>query len=232
MYIVQAFASLGSSICEAAKAWYQDCRSNRGAPSNEQRPLLHGHFSFSQHSLTSEYQDFSKTWRALGISLLHVGTYYTLAVIGFSFVLETWPVIDSLYFATVVFTTIGYGDIKPTSTYSEGFTICLALYGIVLLGLFLGMAGEKIIDGQTEAMKKSRRRLQRMVMQSVAQKGHKPPCQGQQPHVPNSMLECVKDPTLGEEILNVVMLEAPIVAFVVALVMIAGHFEGWTMFDR
>lgn len=42
----------------------------------------------------------------------------------------------------------------------------------------------------------------------------------------------IKEKTLLEETVEVILLEAPIVSCVVALAMIAGHYEGWTVFER
>jgi Ion channel len=89
-------------------------------------------------SLSAGLQDFSSSSKALKLFVIHVICYYSLAVILFSFVVEKFTVIDSLYFATVLFTTIGYGDLVPSSAAGRTCTILLALYGITVLGIFLG----------------------------------------------------------------------------------------------
>lgn len=65
--------------------------------SDEQSPLLH-----SQHSLTSSFVDYEHSNHALRTCLLHTLTYYILVVVLFSFVVEKWDIVDSLYFATVL----------------------------------------------------------------------------------------------------------------------------------
>ena len=69
-------------------------------------------------SFTDEYEDFSHSWKAVRLCLFHIVVYYVAAVIGFSSgLVASWPVIDSLYFATVVWTTIGYGGTFFVCTY-------------------------------------------------------------------------------------------------------------------
>jgi hypothetical protein len=46
----------------------------------------------------------------------------------------------------------GYGDLSPSTNPSRLFTIFFALYGIVILGIFLGIVGEYIIDQHHESM--------------------------------------------------------------------------------
>lgn len=59
-------------------------------------------------SLTAGIRDYATSNEALKLFLTHVVIYYAIAVIVFSFIEGRWSVIDSLYFATVLYTTIGY----------------------------------------------------------------------------------------------------------------------------
>lgn len=80
-------------------------------------------------------------------------------VIAFSFVFEQWSVLDSLYFTTVILTTVGYGDITPKTKGGKLFATVFALGGIVILGLALGVLGSKLVEAEIEAaenMKKKR----------------------------------------------------------------------------
>ena len=43
---------------------------------------------------------------------------------------EGWSVIDSLYFSIMTMSTIGYGDLVPTTTFSKLFTIMFAILSI------------------------------------------------------------------------------------------------------
>lgn len=58
--------------------------------------------------------------------LLVSGTFFYTQV-------EGWGVIDALYFSFTTLTTIGYGDLAPTTDSSKIFTIFYAAAGIGLL---------------------------------------------------------------------------------------------------
>jgi len=76
----------------------------------------------------------------------------------------TWTIIDSLYFAVGTFTTVGYGDLSPTTISGKLFTIFFSLYGISILGIALGIIGTNVAEAQEEAMKGVRNRSSRRLM--------------------------------------------------------------------
>ncbi|GMQ84900.1 MAG: potassium channel family protein [Acidimicrobiia bacterium] len=51
--------------------------------------------------------------------------------------LEDWSWVDSLYFSVVAVTTVGFGDLAPTTDAAKLFTVAYILAGISILGLFL-----------------------------------------------------------------------------------------------
>ena len=52
-------------------------------------------------------------------------------------ILEDWSWVDSLYFSVVTVTTVGFGDLAPTTDGSKLFTILYILSGITIITTFL-----------------------------------------------------------------------------------------------
>lgn len=80
-------------------------------------------------------------------------TLLTVGVLAYSFLFEQWSIIDSLYFTTVLLTTVGYGDIAPESNGGKLFASVFALAGVVLLGCALGVVGGEIVEIEIEYTK-------------------------------------------------------------------------------
>ena len=57
------------------------------------------------------------------VSFLIIGT-------AFYHINEKWSILDSAYFSTILLTTIGLGDLHPTSDISKLFTIFYVLMGV------------------------------------------------------------------------------------------------------
>jgi len=51
--------------------------------------------------------------------------------------LEGWSLVDALYFSVVTLTTIGYGDLYPTTDVSKLFTVLYILSGLGIVTLFV-----------------------------------------------------------------------------------------------
>ncbi len=51
---------------------------------------------------------------------------------------EGWTVSDSLYHAFINATTVGYGDLHPTSGFSKFLAIANAFIGLLLTGIAVG----------------------------------------------------------------------------------------------
>lgn len=52
---------------------------------------------------------------------------------------EDWSWVDSLYFSVVAVSTVGFGDLSPTSDASKLFTVFYILAGISLITTYLNV---------------------------------------------------------------------------------------------
>ena len=57
-------------------------------------------------------------------------------------VAENWEVIDSFYFSVITLTTIGYGDLHPTTPFSKLFTVLYIFLGIGIIMTFINKLAE------------------------------------------------------------------------------------------
>jgi hypothetical protein len=69
------------------------------------------------------------------LTFLIGGTYFYWHV-------EGWSVIDALYFCVMTMSTIGYGDLVPTTALSKMFTI---VYSILSIGVFVSVVAKLVI---------------------------------------------------------------------------------------
>lgn len=51
--------------------------------------------------------------------------------------LEDWSWVDSFYFSTVALTTVGFGDLAPSTDASKLFTVFYIFSGVSLIGALL-----------------------------------------------------------------------------------------------
>ncbi|GAB92243.1 potassium channel family protein [Gordonia rhizosphera] len=58
-------------------------------------------------------------------------------------ILEKWSWVDSLYFSTVALTTVGFGDLTPTSDAAKLFTVGYLLSGVTILVTYLNARLER-----------------------------------------------------------------------------------------
>eukprot|EP00977_Amphora_coffeiformis_P026663 scaffold28921_cov191-Amphora_coffeaeformis.AAC.4 len=98
-------------------------------------------------SLTEAFQSIENR-PILKLCAWYLTIYLGVAVVAFSYIFEQWTIVDSLYFAVSTFTTCGYGDLEPTTTAGQVFTIFFAIYGVIILGVFIGIVGSFISEHQ------------------------------------------------------------------------------------
>lgn len=87
--------------------------------------------------------------------LVAIAIYVMATVYCYTFWLEPdWTIVDSIYFAVVTFTTIGYGDMVPDTRPARLFTALWALSGVASLGIALGVLGSQLVEVHEEEKKK------------------------------------------------------------------------------
>jgi len=97
----------------------------------------------------------------------YLAIYAGISVVAYSFVFEQWPIIDSVYFAVATFTTCGYSDTEPSTAQGQIFTIIFAIYGVIILGVFIGIFGNMVSQAQTKTMKKFQRKKQKQMLRTM-----------------------------------------------------------------
>ncbi|TYZ63545.1 hypothetical protein PybrP1_007814, partial [[Pythium] brassicae (nom. inval.)] len=91
-------------------------------------------------------------------SLFLVLSYIGVSILFYHFI-EDWPIVDCVYYAMVIVTTVGYGDVTPKTTAGKAFTIFFAFYGIVTIGIALGKLARLFLDRQKSIAKEATRKM-------------------------------------------------------------------------
>ena len=90
-------------------------------------------FTLSYLSHFVDHLGFS--WPLLGMLAL------VISVLGLMVgLLESWSRFDSIYWAFITATTVGYGDIRPKRPFSRGISIVIALIGVTFTGIIVALA--------------------------------------------------------------------------------------------
>jgi potassium channel subfamily K len=84
------------------------------------------------------------------LALTVIGAYLGLAVAIYSYLVADWPIVDSVYFAIVTLTTVGYGDIGPKGPDAKIVTMCMQIVGVGVIGLALGIIADHLMSVQLE----------------------------------------------------------------------------------
>jgi len=91
-----------------------------------------------EKSIKKSFQDSEFRLLSILVSVcLLIGTAFYRLV-------EGWSWLDSLYFSVVTLTTVGYGDLNPTTPISKIFTIVYILIGLGLFFVFVNTLSRRL----------------------------------------------------------------------------------------
>lgn len=185
--------------------------------------------SIPQHSEPSLTRDYEQgVWSPLQSCLFYVFIYFASAVIAYSYVFEKWPIVDSLYFAVATFTTVGYGDVEPSTQPGQFFTIFFACYGVIILGVFIGIFGHSVSEAQARTIKKWKRKKESKLLKILFS-------DYESRRKKEADTQAIKETfisdhqLLWEDIRQVCWDEYPQILIVMFLALILGYREGWTL---
>lgn len=230
-----ASESFGSNWGQTRHDYYgsteQGTRQQKEA-SSEERPKWKRGVSFfgSTRSLSIDFGffAFSSSQRDILWYSLYCFIYLTVAVVAFSFVFEHWSIIDSIYFAVTTFTTIGFGDKVPSSNSGRLFTTVFALYGIIMLGIFVGIVGYAVGKAQYKEIKKLKKSSRQSVLISLFPR-HVESLKSLRGENPASRAAMLSEGTASvlADVQEVSTKAFPLLLAVVVLACILGALEGW-----
>ncbi len=87
----------------------------------------------TDHPQPADSKLTAELYRYLGVIALGL---LTLGTIMYR-ILEDWSWVDSLYFSTVAVTTVGFGDLAPSTDASKLFTVFYILSGVSVIAAYL-----------------------------------------------------------------------------------------------
>lgn len=80
----------------------------------------------------------------------------------------SWSFVDAFYFSIVSLTTVGYGDLCPTTAVGKVFTILFGFSGISILGIAISTIGSRLAAFENEVIQKARQASRQRLFQSLA----------------------------------------------------------------
>ena len=89
-----------------------------------------------------------------------ISSFLTLIIIGtliFQY-LERWSWVESVYFTVVTLTTVGYGDLSPTTDISRIAAVIFILAGISVFGSAISILGDISAKKRTKRVKERRKK--------------------------------------------------------------------------
>lgn len=112
-------------------------------------------------SLKTFFQKFAKS------GFLFVVLYFVISVLiattGFA-LLEKRSILDSFYWAIVTLTTVGYGDVTPTTVAGKIFSLFVMILGIGTIAIFAGIIATYLIGLQTLIEERRVKRMKKILL--------------------------------------------------------------------
>jgi hypothetical protein len=120
--------------------------------------------------------------------------------------------------------TKGYGDLEPTTQSGQMFTVIFAVYGVIILGIFIGIMGRTISERQTKTFQKLLSQKQKTVLQILF---HTKESTHHMKKMEDTWLD--DQQALFRDVSVVLKQEAPEILLVMFLAWIIGRREGWSI---
>ena len=79
-------------------------------------------------------------------SIFIIATNIVVGIIFYSYVVDNFSLLDSMYISCMTITTVGYGDLTPSNNSARSFTILYALIGTLVTGNALSKFASAIND--------------------------------------------------------------------------------------
>ena len=104
---------------------------------------------------------FRAIWRGLRDSefqvLLTLTLFTLLSGTFFYRYAEGWSYLDSFYFSVITLTTVGYGDLSPSTPLSKIFTMFYLMVGIGIIVAFVNKIASDALSRRAEKVNKKTR---------------------------------------------------------------------------
>lgn len=203
------------------------------------RPTLESMLGTGGRSMTKGFVNFADSKAVINLCLMFILTYVLLATVAFSFIFERWSIIDSAYYATVTFTTIGYGDVSPSTTPGKIFAILFVLVGVAIVGVALGIVGEMALVHQEQAISKLQARGKRRVITMIKGTSGSMPSVSAGRGVGSPFVESSSATAMGDKheskflkgSLKIIQEDGWLLFIVLLLAIAIGYFENWSFID-
>ncbi len=94
-------------------------------------------------SLAEAFKDEeTKALLGLTLALLASGTFFYTTV-------EKFSILDAFYFSFMTLTTVGYGDLAPSTAIGKLFSVFYVMLGLGIISLFVARIAKGYIDYST-----------------------------------------------------------------------------------